>query len=94
MRCATLQIMTSPSVPPDGPPNSNPVNPPPPEEPTTKKKAYSDSNRGFDSMLKGLHLTPQQREAFFKTLMQQAATTLKNAFNHFVQQMKNNKNND
>lgn len=45
-------------------------------------------------MLGKAGLNEKQRTAFFNSLMQQAATTIKSAFRHMIDTMKNNQRGD
>lgn len=76
--------MTSPTPPPSGPQKN-------PELPKTEPKKVQDSKgNSFDAMLGKAKLTEPQRKAFFNSLMQQAAATIKGAFRHLVDTMKKN----
>lgn len=80
--------MTSPTPPPDGPQKK-------PALPKAEPKAKGDAKgNSFDAMLGKAKLTEPQRKAFFNSLMQQAAATIKGAFRHLVDTMKKNQRGD
>lgn len=79
--------MTSPTQPPSGPQKK-------PEPPKTEPKKDHSKGNSFDAMLGKAKLTEPQRKAFFNSLMQQAAATIKGAFRHLVETMKKNNHGD
>jgi len=80
--------MTSPTPPPAPPPDGPQKKPAPPK--TEPKEEASSKKNSFDAMLGKAGLNETQRKAFFNSLMQQAAATIKGAFRHMIDTMKKN----